>query len=78
MQLTRVAAWTRRRQDNAARLDAELSGVTVPGVAEGAVHVYHQYTVRVPEDRDGFAAARSVSGRSMSARNGARRCTGTG
>jgi perosamine synthetase len=57
VQLTRVAAWTRRRQDNAARLDAELSGVTVPGVAEGAVHVYHQYTVRVPEDRDGFAAA---------------------
>ena len=33
------------------------SGVTVPTVAEGAVHVYHQYTVRVPEDRDGFAAA---------------------
>ena len=57
VQLTRVAAWTRRRQDNAARLDAELSGVTVPSVAEGAVHVYHQYTVRVPEDRDGFAAA---------------------
>ena len=57
VQLTRVAAWTRRRQDNAALLDAELSGVTVPSVAEGAVHVYHQYTVRVPEDRDGFAAA---------------------
>jgi perosamine synthetase len=57
VQLGRVAAWTRRRQDNAAVLDAELSGVTVPSVAEGAVHVYHQYTVRVPEDRDGFAAA---------------------
>ena len=35
VQLTRVAAWTRRRQDNAARLDAELSGVTVPSVARG-------------------------------------------
>ena len=23
----------------------------------GAVHVYHQYTIRVPEDRDGFVAA---------------------
>jgi dTDP-4-amino-4,6-dideoxygalactose transaminase len=57
VQLTRVAAWTRQRQDNAAVLDAELLGVTVPSVAEGAVHVYHQYTVRVPEDRDGFAAA---------------------
>jgi perosamine synthetase len=29
----------------------------VPTVAAGAVHVYHQYTVRVTEDRDGFAAA---------------------
>ena len=57
VQLTKVAAWTRRRQDNAARLDAELRGVTVPTVAEGAVHVYHQYTVRVPQDRDGFARA---------------------
>ena len=26
-------------------------------MAEGAVHVYHQYTVRVPEDRDGLAKA---------------------
>ena len=25
--------------------------------APGATHVYHQYTIRVPEDRDGFAAA---------------------
>jgi dTDP-4-amino-4,6-dideoxygalactose transaminase len=29
----------------------------VPPVADGAVHVYHQYTIRVPEDRDGFAKA---------------------
>ncbi len=41
---------------NAAFLDAHLEGVTPPPVADGAVHVYHQYTVRVPEDRDGFAA----------------------
>jgi dTDP-4-amino-4,6-dideoxygalactose transaminase len=26
-------------------------------VRPGAVHVYHQYTVRVPEDRDGLAKA---------------------
>ena len=32
-------------------------GVVVPPVADGAVHVYHQYTIRVPEDRDGFVAA---------------------
>jgi perosamine synthetase len=57
VQLTKVDAWTRARQDNAAFLDANLHGVIVPPVAEGAVHVYHQYTVRVPEDRDGFVKA---------------------
>ncbi|MCK6094368.1 DegT/DnrJ/EryC1/StrS family aminotransferase [Micrococcus sp. EYE_162] len=49
VQLTKVGAWTRRRQDIAARFDAELSGVTTPVVLEGAEHVYHQYTVRLPE-----------------------------
>ena len=57
VQLTKVAAWTKTRQANAAFLDANLQGVGIPPVAEGAVHVYHQYTIRVPEDRDGFVAA---------------------
>ena len=56
-QLKKVDGWTKRRQENAAFLTANLAGVTTPPVAEGAVHVYHQYTVRVPEDRDGFAKA---------------------
>jgi len=57
VQLTKVDAWTRTRRQNAAFLDANLRGVVVPTVADGAVHVYHQYTVRVPEDRDGFVRA---------------------
>lgn len=57
VQLTKVDAWTRQRQANAAYLSAGLEGVTTPAVAQGAVHVYHQYTVRVPEDRDRFASA---------------------
>ncbi|MDQ0644591.1 DegT/DnrJ/EryC1/StrS family aminotransferase [Microbacterium murale] len=57
VQLTKVDAWTKTRQANAAFLDANLQGVVTPPVAEGAVHVYHQYTIRVPEDRDGFVAA---------------------
>jgi len=57
VQLTKVDAWTKTRQANAAFLDANLQGVVTPAVAEGAVHVYHQYTVRVPEDRDGFVRA---------------------
>ena len=50
VQLTKVGAWTRRRQEIAARFDAELRGVAVPVVLEGAEHVYHQYTVRLPEE----------------------------
>jgi len=57
VQLTKVDAWTKTRQENAAFLSANIEGVTTPPVAEGAVHVYHQYTVRVPQDRDGLAAA---------------------
>ena len=57
VQLTKVDAWTRTRQENAAFLSANLEGVTPPPVADGAVHVYHQYTLRVPEDRDGLAKA---------------------
>jgi perosamine synthetase len=57
VQLTKVDAWTARRRSNAAFLDANLRGVVVPPVADGATHVYHQYTVRVTDDRDGFVAA---------------------
>jgi len=57
VQLGKLAGWTKQRQENAAFLDAHLRGVVVPPVAPGAVHVYHQYTIRVADDRDGFAAA---------------------
>jgi perosamine synthetase len=56
-QLAKLAGWTERRRRNARFLDEHLDGVVVPPVAEGAVHVYHQYTIRVPRDRDGFAKA---------------------
>jgi perosamine synthetase len=57
VQLGKLAGWTKQRQANAAFLDENLRGVVVPPVAEGAVHVYHQYTIRVPgHDRDAFAA----------------------
>ena len=57
VQLTKVEAWTQTRRRNAAFLDANLSGVIVPPVVDGAVHVYHQYTIRVSDDRDGFVRA---------------------
>ncbi len=57
VQLTKVAGWTSQRQHNAGFLSEHLKGVQTPSVAPGAVHVFHQYTIRVPEDRDGFARA---------------------
>ena len=55
VQLGRLAEWTEQRQQNAKFLDSHLEGVTVPAVAPGATHVYHQYTIRVPDERDQFA-----------------------
>jgi dTDP-4-amino-4,6-dideoxygalactose transaminase len=47
VQLGRLAGLTAQRQTNAKVLDARLSGVVTPPVADGARHVYHQYTLRV-------------------------------
>lgn len=56
-QLKHLDEWTKKRQENAAFLSENLEGVVVPTVAPGATHVYHQYTIRVPEgDRDAFVA----------------------
>ena len=56
VQLTKLAGWTAQRQQNAAFLSENLDGVVAPPTADGAVHVYHQYTIRVvDQDRDAFA-----------------------
>jgi dTDP-4-amino-4,6-dideoxygalactose transaminase len=64
VQLTKLAGWTAQRQQNAAFLSEHIQGVVTPPTAEGAVHVFHQYTVRIVDhDRDAFAeqlAARGV------------------
>lgn len=55
VQLRKLEGWTQKRQENAAFYDSNLVGVQVPTVAAGAVHVYHQYTIRVVgQDRDRF------------------------
>lgn len=57
VQLSKLGAWTAKRQANAAFLNEHLSGVVTPATAPGAVHVWHQYTIRVVDhDRDRFAA----------------------
>ena len=55
-QLKQLPGWTAQRQSNAKFLDNEITSVVTPPVADGARHVYHQYTVRVAEDRDGAQA----------------------
>lgn len=57
VQLGKVLSWTAQRQANAAYLARELRGVVVPTVHPDAEHVFHQFVVRVPDDRDGLAEA---------------------
>lgn len=64
-QLARLAEWTERRIANAARLDAGLAtigGLVTPTVPDGYRHVYHQYTVRVPEHRDALQKGLAARG----------------
>jgi dTDP-4-amino-4,6-dideoxygalactose transaminase len=54
--LRRLAAWTQERQALAARYRAGLAGAPIglPPDPEGAVHTYHQFTIRAPR-RDALA-----------------------
>jgi dTDP-4-amino-4,6-dideoxygalactose transaminase len=52
VQLAQLPEWTDQRQANAKFLDSRITEVVTPPVADGARHVYHQYTVRVRGDRD--------------------------
>lgn len=61
VQLGKLPGWTEQRQRNAKFLDENLRGVVVPPVADGAQHVYHQYTIRV-QDRDAVQARLTEAG----------------
>jgi perosamine synthetase len=53
VQLAKLPVWTQKRIENAAYLSQRLSNVITPKVREGYRHVFHQYTVRLAQDRDG-------------------------
>ncbi|MBR2580858.1 MAG: DegT/DnrJ/EryC1/StrS family aminotransferase [Cutibacterium sp.] len=61
VQLTKLAGWTKTRQENAAFLSSNITEAITPAVPEGYVHVYHQYTIRLEgatgEERDRFVIA---------------------
>ena len=48
VQLAKLPGWTKKRQENAAFLSANLKNVVVPHVAPGTTHSYHQYTILIP------------------------------
>lgn len=49
-QLKRLERWTERRRSNARFFDENLPALfETPAVPDGAFHVYHQYTIAVPE-----------------------------
>ncbi|MFY1691495.1 DegT/DnrJ/EryC1/StrS family aminotransferase [Plantactinospora sp. WMMB782] len=52
VQLKRLPEWTEQRRANAKLLDSRITGAITPPTADGARHVYHQYTVRITADRD--------------------------
>ena len=61
-QLKRLPGFNAKRRENAAFLTKELRGVVdTPVVAAGCEHVYHQYTIRVP-DRAKFLAKMKAAG----------------
>ena len=63
VKIKRLCEWNAGRIRNARRYDELLagSGIVTPVVDEGNLHVYHQYTVRVP-DRDRVKQALADAG----------------
>ncbi len=50
-QLQKLERFNAQRQANAAFYNANLKGVITPYVPSDCVHVYHQYTIRVPDGK---------------------------
>ncbi|MDK2982085.1 MAG: perosamine synthetase [Chloroflexota bacterium] len=50
-QLGKLAGFNAKRRENAAYYDANLKGVTTPYVPKECEHIYHQYTIRVPDGK---------------------------
>lgn len=55
VQLGKLEQFNAARRAHAEYLTARLKGVIAPTATPGCRHVYHQYTIRVPDDRDVLA-----------------------
>jgi perosamine synthetase len=62
VQLAKLIGWNTQRRANAATLSSRLTNVVTPPEAPGVHHVFHQYTVRVANDRDALQQHLSACG----------------
>ena len=62
VQLNHLDERNAQRRRNAARLNERLEGFLTPHVPERREHVWHQYTVRFPGERDAVAAGLEARG----------------
>jgi dTDP-4-amino-4,6-dideoxygalactose transaminase len=68
VQMERLPQWTCDRVGNANLFNSKLESVRVPVSREGYTHVYHQYTVRVPEGVDREAVTKRLNERGIGVR----------
>ena len=62
VQLKHLLKWSKKRQDNAMKLSDQLQNVITPIIPTGFSHVFHQYTIRVLNNRDAFSERLSKAG----------------
>ena len=68
VQLGRLPEWTKARISNGDYYNQKLESVVTPTVPEGYKHVYHQYTVRVPDGVDRDAVAKRLNEKGIGVR----------
>jgi hypothetical protein len=68
VQLQHLPAWTAQRIANAKFLSERIESVKTPVTAPDCTHVYHQYTVRVPEGVERDAVVKQLNDRGIGAR----------
>jgi dTDP-4-amino-4,6-dideoxygalactose transaminase len=68
VQLGRLPEWTRLRVENARYFNHRLESVKTPYLKPDFTHVYHQYTVRVPDGVDRDAVTRRLNEKGIGVR----------
>jgi perosamine synthetase len=68
VQLGRLPEWTCSRVGNAMDYNQRLTSVITPTTPEGLTHVFHQYTVRVPDGVERDAVAKRLNEKGIGVR----------